>query len=278
MTIPTWEVDLYIEGPITLRNQINTRQQKGFRPDNPFYSDINIVDIPSGCRATVTAYAPNDKLAFQAAVFFFGQMLDALTLSVDCPLYLSLTERKRIITERNRQEVRRIIDQQEIEDAFGNAHHLAEHSPPFLRSLGWYRKGLYTEDPFDTFLAFWNAIEIVASSFYKYVGNIDQERAKKGSKSQIWECFKAIWGSCENWPNISGNDTWIDENYETRKDIAHGLNFVNIEKVELVANKNGVIRSVSHRFLKDWYETLLHLILLRQLWLIYDRVCIMLCR
>jgi hypothetical protein len=55
-----------------------------------------------------------------------------------------------------------------------------------LRGLGWYRKGLYTEDPFDKFLAFWNAIEIVAAYYQsEFVPSIDRERAKKGSKSQI---------------------------------------------------------------------------------------------
>jgi hypothetical protein len=83
-----------------------------------------------------------------------------------------------------------------------------------LRGLGWYRKGLYTEDPFDKFLAFWNAIEIVAAAYYQseFVPSIDRERAKKGSKSQIWECFKALWGPCEQWPNIAGDDKWFDEN------------------------------------------------------------------
>jgi hypothetical protein len=65
--------------------------------------------------------------------------------------------------------------------------------PPFLRSLSWYQKGLYTEDPLDKFLSFWIAIEIAAKRSYRSVPSIDQEQAKTGTKSQIRECFKVLW-------------------------------------------------------------------------------------
>ncbi len=73
-----------------------------------------------------------------------------------------------------------------------------------------------------------------------------------GSKNQIWGCFGALWGPCEQWPNILGNDKWIAENYETRKNIAHGVSPVGIETVASVVDKLGTIRSVAYRFLRDW--------------------------
>ena len=168
-------------------------QQKGFRPENPFYGDIQITSIPSGLRATVTARALNEQFAFEAAVFFLGRMLDVLAVRIDRPLFSSLTEREHSRNGRVRQHVRRIIDPQEIEDAFREADDLAMPEPPFLRSLSWYQKGLYTEDPLDKFLSFWIAIEIVAKRFYRSVPSIDQEQAKTGTKSQIRECFKVLW-------------------------------------------------------------------------------------
>ena len=39
---PVWEVVLYVDGPVTVRNREITTQQKGFRVDDPFYSDIEI--------------------------------------------------------------------------------------------------------------------------------------------------------------------------------------------------------------------------------------------
>ena len=59
--VPTWEVNILIDGPVTLRRPFRTMQQKGFRPENPFYSDIQIASIPSGLRATVTARALNKE-------------------------------------------------------------------------------------------------------------------------------------------------------------------------------------------------------------------------
>lgn len=254
-----WEVTLFVDGPVTLRGRYSTSQQKGFRPDDPFYSDITINSIPSGLRAEVTARAPDERLAYEAAVFFFGRMLDVLAVRIDQPLYLSLAERRVDTNPRGRHDVRRRLQVDEIEHAFHEAHLLATSSPPFLRSLGWYRKGLYTEDPFDQFLAFWNSIEVVASKYYKYVPSIDHERAKGRSKSQVWECFKALWGACEEWPLIGGDSNWIDDNYEIRKDVAHGAKSVDITKVAAVASRTPTIRRVAHGFLTGWREKFLEL-------------------
>ena len=97
-------------------------------------------------------------------------------------------------------------------DLFKRHAFLGFSEQAILRALGWYRKGLYTEDPFDKFLAFWNSIEIVAGKYHPPI----PEGRPTGSKSQIWQCFKAIWGECEGWPTISGDTDWIDDNYEIR--------------------------------------------------------------
>ena len=223
----------------------------------PFCSDIEIKIVPSGLRANVTARATDQTLAFKAAVFFFGPMLDALTLTLNCPMYLSFTERER--TRAGRHDVRRVVEPVEIEKAFHEAHHLAMTSPSFLRSLGWYRKGLTTDDPLDKFLTFWNAIEIVASKYYHYVPAIDKERAKKGSKSQVWECFKALWGRCEEWPVIPGLTEWIDKSYSVRLDVAHGVAFIDIHEVAEVAERLPAIEEVCYRFLRGWRDRFLEM-------------------
>jgi hypothetical protein len=212
---PTWEVDLYVDGPVTVRRPISTQKQ-GFCLDD-FYSDIEIVGIPSGFKATITARAPDERLAFEAAVFFFGRMLDVLAFLVDRSLYLSLTERVRSREGPLQQDVRRVLLPGEFEIAFKEVSWVQMLSPSrpspslspsgrpvgemttasFLRSLGWYRKGLYTNDPFDKVLAFWNAIEIVASRYYRNVPSIALERARKGIKNQVWACFIALWGACD---------------------------------------------------------------------------------
>lgn len=201
---PTWEVSLYVDGPVTVKRRVVTTQQKGFRVDDPFYSDIEITNIPSGLKATVTARAPDHVIAYTAAVYFFGHMLDALTLAVNRPMDLSLTERERPSAPRH--DVKRIIEREEFEAAFHEAHSLRQGGPALLRSLGWYRKGLTTDDPLDKFLAFWNVIEIVAGKFYQSVLAIDQQRAKNGCKSQVWECFKTLWGAVRGVAGDRGTD------------------------------------------------------------------------
>jgi hypothetical protein len=255
--MPIWEVVLYVDGPVTIRRRVITTQQKGFRVDDPFFSDIEIMGIPSGLKATVTARAPDHVVAYKAAVFFFGHMVDALTLAVNRPMYLSLTERER--SNAQRHNVKRVIEREQFEGAFSEAHQLAQGSPSFLRSLGWYRKGLTTDDPLDKFLAFWNSIEIVAGKYYRYVPTIDKQRAKNGSISQVWECFKALWGPCQEWPVIPDQTNWIDQNYATRVGVAHGTEPIDIHKVAEVAERLPAIEEVSYRFLVGWQERFLGL-------------------
>jgi len=227
--------------------------QKGFQVDDPFYSAIEIEARPmTGFRAMITARANSSDAASMAGMVFFGQMLDALTLTVNkaMTLYGPLTERDG--GTRQRQDVRRIVDRAEFESSFSEAQSLRSGSPSFLRALGWYRKGLTTEDPFDAYLALWNAIELVASKYYHYVPTIDKDRAKAGSKSQLWECFKALWGDCDHWPTITGNRNWIDNGYEIRTDVAHGRRSITVEDVEHVAAEIPKLSDVAYRFLVDW--------------------------
>lgn len=111
-------MDLFVGGPVTLRRHFSTTQQKGFRPENPFYSSINISKVSSGgLRATVTARASDEQLAFEAAVVFFGRMLDVLALTVNLPLFLSSTDQGPP-GGRSRHDSRRVVEHWEIEDAF----------------------------------------------------------------------------------------------------------------------------------------------------------------
>jgi len=255
--LPVWQVDLYVDGPVSIRRRLHTVQQKSFRTDNPFYSDIEIQPIPSGLRATATARATDVELAYKAAVFFFGRMLDVLTLQINRPMYLSLGEGER--TRGGRHDVRRLVEQQELEEAFREARRLETTRQSFLRALGWYRKGLCGDDPFDKFLAFWNSIEAVASKYYQHIPTIDQERARKGSKSQFWECFKALWGSPEEWPVIAGQTDWIDKSYDTRIGIAHGVTAIDVHTVAEVVGRLKTIEGVAYAFLRGWHDRFLYL-------------------
>jgi hypothetical protein len=242
----TWLVDLFVYGPIAIQRRINLNEPKGFRLENPFYSDIEMDKSQFGVRATITAFASSSHLAQKAALLFFGQMLDVLAYHIDSPLLLSLTERTGRLSDN--PVARRIIDEDTWRSCFREARLLALSEPSFMRALGWYHKGLITENPLDKFLAYWNSIEIVAS---KYHPPIPQGRST-GSKSTIWESFKLIWGECEYWPIILGDKQWIDANYDLRVSIAHGTGPVDINQVEIVLGKLETIGKVAHAFLTKW--------------------------
>jgi Apea-like HEPN len=250
--MPIWEVDLFIDGSITVKGPINLNVAKGFRLVDQFYSDVELRKSASGASATVTARADSKKLARKAALFFFGQMLDVLAIRTSQPLYISLIEDQPIRLATH--SVRRLIDQEEWLSAFNEARSLATNEPTFLRALGWYRKGLYTEDPFDKFLAFWNSIEIVAAKYHPTT-----DAARGGTKNQTAECFRTLWGNRHDWPFIAADEQWIKNNYETRKDIAHGVASINVEQVEQVLKRLEMIERVSRQFLTDWRSRQLNL-------------------
>ncbi|RMG34683.1 MAG: hypothetical protein D6732_10370 [Methanobacteriota archaeon] len=248
---PVWEVTLRVYGPIAVERTIRLNEPKGFRLEDPFYSDIIIKPrSQNGIEAVVTAFASNENLAYKAALLFFGQMLDVLAFRINQPLFLSFSDSYQPRNATGSYTTRRRVIRQDISDAFRESRLLALVEPVFLRSLGWYRKGLYTEDPFDKFVAFWNSIENVTSHYHPPI----PDDRPPGSKSQMWESFKKIWGECDKWPIIGGQNDWIDTNNAIRNEIAHGAKSVNIEAVENVLDKMEPIKKVAYRFLVDWRE------------------------
>jgi hypothetical protein len=245
--VATWIVQLFIDGPVSIQRAIRFQHPKGFGRSRQFYSDIGIQPISSGLRMSVTAYARESDLARKAALVFVGEMLDVLASEKRLPLRLSLYDSR--AADRDVHSVKRVLEERNFSEAFNSARSLSEEHPTFLRALGWYRKGLITEDPLDRFLALWNSIEIVAGKYHP-----TSPETKKGSKSQIWECFKVLWNECPKWPIIPDQQDWIDENYELRNQIAHGTASVDIDQVERAMAKAETIREVAQLFLKEWRE------------------------
>lgn len=243
--LPTWEVKLSIFGPIKIRGTHELRIFKGFQVDDPFYSDISIKSTNFGVETSVTSFASKSSLAHKAAIFFLGQMLDSLALSTRQPLFLSFQDIR--VNRFEEFSTRRIIEEHEWISSFKESRCLNEYEQTFLRALGWYRKGLYSEDPFDKFLALWNSIEVTASKYHT-----KNSQAKKGVKNQIWQCFVTLWGECKDWPIIAGDNKWIDNNYEIRKDIAHGLAPVTVKSIEKIIAQIETLEEVAHAFLSNW--------------------------
>lgn len=258
----TWNVSLLIEGPIEYRGPRQTTQQKGFRPEDPFYSELNLRTIPSGISADVTARADTSELAQKAATYFIGKMLDVLAVEIDQPLTLSAPD-DQTRGPRRRYDVRRLVELDKIQKAFGEAYLLSRACPWFLRSLGWYRKGLQTDDPFDAYLALGNAIEIVVSREYPKVPDVDLDRAKKGAINQVWACFIGLWGATENWPIAGWTESggapekWASSHYDIRNHVAHGVTSVDVHKIAEVDAHVPGLRQVARAFLLEWRDQFL---------------------
>lgn len=244
--IPSWEVMISVIAPVLINDNIMFYARKDLKYPYPFYSEINIYKNKYGFNATVTAFAPNTELAEKAATLFFSRMLDVLSLNLNLSFQLDLS--KNVFLPNNNETVKRIVERQDFQNAFDEARLLSLTETTFLRSLSWFRKGKYTQDPFDKFLAFWNSIETVASKYNPNKINCK----KKGTICHIWECFKTIWDNCENWPFIGNKKEWIDQCNKFRKDIAHGIIPIDVDSVEKVVEKLPELENVAHKFLLDW--------------------------
>ena len=99
-------------------------------------------------------------------------MIDVLTFNINESMQIDLTNN--IIIPRFEGRVKLILEPQDFIDAFKEARLLSLTEEIFLKALSWYRKGKYTQDPFDKFLAFWNSIETVAGYY-----NPNKERMQK---------------------------------------------------------------------------------------------------
>lgn len=246
--IPVWDVQISVFGPVSIEQIFELNVRKDLEHPEAFYSNVRVQHSENGFDAIVTAFAPNSELAESAAVLWFGRMLDFLTLKLDLPLQLDLTEN--FLVQKNFHRVKRKIDIDDFRFAFRESRIFSIEETVYSRSLSWYRKGKYTQDPFDKFLAFWNSIEAVAS----YYNPNKQACEGKGTICQIWESFKHVWGECTDWEFIGGQTQWIDEGNKIRKNIAHGIIPIEIDSIQTIMNKIPEVEKVAHKFLHDWFS------------------------
>lgn len=239
-----YNVELLISGQVTIRQDIKFKTDKELNLGNIFRSDILIMNHPQGFIISTTVFASSQDSAYKVALLFIGKMLDILSMRTNLSLNVSSKEYN---NSHDKSSVKMLIDEEEFKFCFDLARKLNLNEDKILRAFSWYRKGLYTEDPFDKLLAFWNSITVVADGYCN-----DNEITRLGSINRIWDCFITLWGECLNWEFIAGNERWINENNDIRNRIAHGGVTVDIEYVENVINQLEVLQNVAHKFLTEW--------------------------
>ncbi|MEJ7678300.1 MAG: methylamine utilization protein MauJ [Segetibacter sp.] len=244
----TYNVELIIFGPITIGRTIDFNTDKELDLGNVFRSDITIKQHSQGIKVSSTVWTSDQDRAYKVALLFIGKMLDVLSIKTDTPLFVTNNDIRNIA---DKNSVKAVIDEAEFRHCFELSRSLNLQETTLLRALNWYRKGLYTEDPFDKFLAFWNSINVVAARYHT-----PNDRTRLGIINQIWNCFETLWGNdLNNWQNINGDDRWINDNNEIRNNIAHGVIPVEVNYVENVITRLDNVQRVAYRFLTQWADT-----------------------
>lgn len=244
--LPKWTTNIFVHGPIDVDSEISFRSRKDIEIGDPLYSNVKIKKDRDGIKLSVNSFAPDMEFGKKAALIFSGLALDVLSVKTKCPLYISIHE-QRPRYNFSEYDILRTVIEEEWKFAFQESRLLTLTEPTFLRALGWFRKGLNSDDPFDKFLAFWNSIEVVAGKYHT-----PNERTRQGVKNQIWQCFSDLWGDCEEWKIIGGRTEWIDNNYEVRKNVAHGIISIDVASIEEISNKLSIIEKLASIFLLDW--------------------------
>jgi hypothetical protein len=116
-----------------------------------------------------------------------------------------------------------------------------------VRSISWYRRGLSSTDPLFSFLGLWNSIEIASSKFCE-----KNEKTSNGVKNQIYQAFLDYLPkhSPSVFTDENEMDLWINENYQMRLDIAHGLASSDLKIFERNESLLPKIRRVATIFLR----------------------------
>lgn len=169
-------------------------------------------------RMTFEGLESNSPFAF----ILCRQFMDVLALWNVCgfEVFPSVSHAPRAIAGSARDS-RPVITRDAVIEALQASCYVSTFSETLAKSLGWYRRGLSSSDETLSFLALWNSLEISASRFHTRT-----EKAKEGIKNQIYQSFLDLWKGQGNYAFPGGEatyTTWIDENYEKRKNIAHGL-------------------------------------------------------
>lgn len=180
------EVELAISGSISVEKPWTRQVQKGL----DYWTPVTVSDVPDGVKITLAARAYDQQNPNDVAVYFVGKAMDVLSHRIDLPLHLSLSQ---LEFKKIAGHVKRRVNKDEWLNSFAAARRYETERPIFLRSLGWYRKGLTSEDPIDSLMAFWSALEGVGSQLHR-----PSERTKNGIIYQICGCFDQVWGTVES--------------------------------------------------------------------------------
>jgi hypothetical protein len=241
----TYQVELLIAGPVTVSRSLHFNADKELDIGHIFQSRVEIKKANGGLIISSTVHTADQDRAYKVALLFIGKMLDILSLRTNTALNLNIHEAK-IVSERSL--VKAVITPEDFRRCFELSRTLNLNEPKMLRSLNWYRKGLYTDDPFDKFLAFWNSIGVAAGWYHT-----PDTRTAAGSVNQIWNCFITLWGQeCREWPVINGDVNWVNVNNNIRNDIAHGNITIEIDHVTNVLNRLDAVQTVAYNFLSQW--------------------------
>jgi hypothetical protein len=208
-----WIVRMKAKGPIN----IGTRK---------VFDNINFIQRKKWIEAEARVTAVNKENAEKIAVRKVSDLLNILSFVSDRSIKLEGVEPAETRDSTSPVTVR-VINKNEIE-SWRNMETF--NDPELFRGLAYYRKGLNELDPFDAFLAFWAAVEIVSSS-----------GRGRSIASKIVSYARAH--------SIEISEKDVDDLRGTRNRIAHGAKQYDIDQVDYVAKKIPRVKELARRLL-----------------------------
>ena len=210
-----WLVRMKVEGAVNIGTKIN-------------FDNVEFIQRKKWIEAAARVNEVNKEAAENVAVRKVSDILNVLSFVSNSSIKLvgvELVERSDsafpvTIRVLNAAEVQRWKTLEGLSD------------PQIFRGLGYYRKGLNEPDPFDAFLAYWSAIEIVARA---------HRSNGRGIAPRILSFARAR--------SIRIDETEVRDLKGTRNRIVHGEKRYDIDQIRRVAEKIPRIRELARQFL-----------------------------
>ena len=189
------------------------------------------------------------------AEYLLNQSLDTLALRFASPFQCvaASDEHLTLAGSKASHSVGAVVGIRDIDESIRMGMLLYTFEDTLLKALSWYRRGISSADPVLAFLGLWNSLETVAAKFHtpneetpgkskKQVAQLLSEHLQKSG----FQFFK---------PNSDEMWNWVESNYESRKDLAHGLNALNPSSNDELRRAIPKLKSVVAAILRVMLDT-----------------------
>ncbi len=244
---PVWLFELNVYGSFVIPTRCTLEEVEAFYSDDSCFQSIEIKNASYGAQVSLQIQALNSLHANQLALYAVEQMLNVLAIKFNVPLYVTRQDTRPMI--QSRSVTKRMMEKQEWQQAFREAHYFLHHQPAYLQSLGLYRRALCNDNPVEKFLLFVQSMLRLAKHTPK-TGLHDN-----GDRLDILErAFNSLWTERAGWPYFQHNDGTLETIIDLSIRCTNGASPILAGTIGQVVELQEVTHRMTHATLVAWRQ------------------------